>query len=206
MTDIPSKNIAISKNEYPHIKLVNFSNKKSVLITYDIYKNFLFLKKYIEDNELFEIETIEIIVEDEINDLIGFLSYNYDIIDDNFAPFKQYDIILNLIIQTRLFSLDKKSIIYGRLYRLVNFVIESWTFCNLYRKKIFNKTQKGFEIDIEKIKEIICICFFGNTETGQPIDLLNPEIVNELLNSDYDPVTTEYIVKNFIVEGQKSLI
>ena len=213
-----SHKLNLVDGNYPSIKLVDSCSKHSnnkLIIPYNIYKDFLFLKNWVDYNIIkmnsdkdVKYEIIEIEIQDNIKELIKFLDNGISIFDCNTCIYEFYDFLFNLVIQVKLLAIDTKSPTYGKLVRLIkhSYSITKYKSSVTIRDTFFDEYQIGYKYQENiffKLYLTSLLCYEGlETETGIPIDLFNPNILKDILSGTHKSNTVEQIIKDIIKEGK----
>ena len=192
------------RDNYPKILICN--NNLEIDLNYDIYKDFEFIIKWIDDNDLIKSdEIIKLEFEDNIQDFILFMKHGfriYNLSDTGFIEI--FSFLINLVSQVRLLGLNKKSDTFGKIIMFIK---------NIFNEKILNgnrlsilnclfkSDQIGMDFSNKEIYEIYNLCLIEDTDDGIPINIFNPNIVEEILNTEYNSNTTKGKLKEIIING-----
>ena len=193
-----------NRDNYPKILICN--NNLEIDLNYDIYKDFEFIVKWIDDNDLIKSdEIIKLEFEDNIQDFILFMKHGfriYNLSDTGFIEI--FSFLINLVSQVRLLGLNKKSDTFGKIIMFIK---------NIFNEKILNgnrllilnclfkSDQIGMDFSNKEIYEIYNLCLIEDTDDGIPINIFNPNIVEEILNTEYNSNTTKGKLKEIIING-----
>ena len=193
-----------NRDNYPKILICN--NNLEIDLNYDIYKDFEFIVKWIDDNDLIKSdEIIKLEFEDNIQDFILFMKHGfriYNLSDTGFIEI--FSFLINLVSQVRLLGLNKKSDTFGKIIMFIK---------NIFNEKILNgnrllilnclfkSDQIGMDFSNKEIYEIYDLCLIEDTDDGIPINIFNPNIVEEILNTEYNSNTTKGKLKEIIING-----
>ena len=66
---------------------------------------------------------------------------------------------------------------------------------------LFNSEQVGMNLSIQEVSEIYNLCLIEDTDNGIPINIFNQNIIEEIMNTEYEYNTTKGKLKKIITYG-----